>query len=133
EQLAAVGQLAASVAHEVRNPLTSIKMLVEAAQRSQNRKPPTAEDIEVIHGEIARLEQTVQGFLNFARLPSPQRSFCDLRKVVSQGTELVRARARQQGVEVVVSMRDAGGIYDSSEPVPGFADEGQLCTVLVNL
>ena len=71
EQLSAVGQLAASVAHEVRNPLTSMKLLVESALRSNNSKPLNLEDLQVIHREIARLEQTVQGFLNFARLPTP--------------------------------------------------------------
>src|SRR5262249_46607190 len=67
EQLAAVGQLAASVAHEVRNPLTSVKLLVEAAHRTHNRKPLTEEDLEVIYREIVRLEGTVQNLLDFAR------------------------------------------------------------------
>ena len=85
EQLAAVGQLAAGVAHEVRNPLTGIKMLVESALQSGNRKPLNLEDLQVIHREIARLEQTVQGFLNFARLPTPRCTTCDMREVVAPG------------------------------------------------
>jgi signal transduction histidine kinase len=125
EQLAAVGQLAASVAHEVRNPLTGIKMLVESALQSENRKPLNLEDLQVIHREVARLEQTVQGFLNFARLPAPRCSTCDLRDVVRQAVELVGARARQQGVTLDVHAPDA--------PVPAFIDRGQLVTVLVNL
>src|SRR5262249_55949980 len=60
EQLAAVGQLAAGVAHEIRNPLTAVKMLVESALRSDNRKPLQLADLRVIHGEVVRLEQTVQ-------------------------------------------------------------------------
>ncbi len=90
EQLAAVGQLAASVAHEVRNPLTAVKLLVEAALRSHNRKPLTVEDLEVIHGEVARLEQTVQQLLDFARPSAPQRDRCDLRDVVGPALDLVR-------------------------------------------
>ncbi|MCS7046964.1 MAG: MCP four helix bundle domain-containing protein, partial [Gemmataceae bacterium] len=66
QQLAAVGQLAASVAHEIRNPLTSIKMLVEVGLRSQRPKPLTTEHLKIVHGEILRLEQSVQGLLDFA-------------------------------------------------------------------
>jgi signal transduction histidine kinase len=125
EQLAAVGQLAAGVAHEVRNPLTGIKMLVESALHSGNRKPLNLEDLQVIHREVARLEKTVQGFLNFARLPSPKCSDCDLREVVREATELVGGRARQQAVTLAVRTPD--------EPVNVFIDRGQLDTVLVNL
>src|SRR5260221_216295 len=101
-------------------------MLVEAALRPAHGMPLTDEDLHVIHGEITRLEQTVQGFLDFARLPTPRRSACDLREVVNQAVELVRARARQQGVTIAVQARGDG-------PVSGFADPGQLHTVLVNL
>jgi two-component system, NtrC family, sensor histidine kinase HydH len=125
EQLSAVGQLAAGVAHEVRNPLTSVKMLVEAALRPQNRKALNAEDLQVIHREIARLEQTVQGFLDFARPPIPQRAACDLRKIVAQALELVQVRARQQKVDVQVRVPE--------QAVCAEVDRSQLCTVLVNL
>jgi signal transduction histidine kinase len=125
EQLSAVGQLAASVAHEVRNPLTGIKLLVESALRSKNSKPLNLEDLQVIHREIARLEQTVQGFLNFARLPTPQLAICDLRDVVRAAVDLVGARARQLKVEVAVHAHE--------EPVPAHIDRSQMETVLVNL
>src|SRR5262249_28220030 len=98
EQLSAVGRLGASVAHEVRNPLTSIKMLVDAALRAKNAKALTTEDLQVIRGEVARLEQTVQGLLDFARLPAPERCVFDLRDAVIQASELIGPRARQQHV-----------------------------------
>jgi two-component system, NtrC family, sensor histidine kinase HydH len=125
DQLAAVGQLAAGVAHEIRNPLTGIKMLVEAALRSRNPTPLNAEDLRIIHGEVARLEQIVQAFLDFARLPAPQRSRCDLRDVATQARDLVRGRAQQQSVEV--------NLHGLEQPAMGFVDRGQLSTVLVNL
>jgi signal transduction histidine kinase len=125
EQLASVGQLAAGVAHEIRNPLTAIKMLVEVALRSENRKPLQTEDLRVIHSEIARLEQTVQGLLDFARLPAPQRTECDLRQIVAEATELIKARSRQQRVEISTRC--------PSVPVSASVDRAQLRTVLVNL
>lgn len=125
EQLSAVGQLAASVAHEVRNPLTSVKLLVEAARRAPDQKTLTSDDLDVIHREVVRLEQTVQSFLDFARLPLPQRSLVDLREVVGQAVDLVRARARQQKVDIR-SVLPAGSVQAK-------VDRGQLRTVLVNL
>jgi two-component system, NtrC family, sensor histidine kinase HydH len=125
EQLAAVGQLAASVAHEVRNPLTSIKMLVGAAMKSPATQALTPDDLGVICKEVARLEQTVQGLLDFARPSKPQRQPADLRAVVGNALDLVRARARQQGVRLDVRQPD--------EPVVASVDSGQLNTVLVNL
>jgi two-component system sensor histidine kinase HydH len=125
EQLAAVGQLAAGVAHEVRNPLTSIKMLVEAALRAPDTQALSRDDLEVIHGEIKRLESTAQGFLDFARPPRPERTVSDLRAIITQSVELVRARARQQGVTLEVKLPDSA--------LTAEVDHGQIRTVLVNL
>ena len=125
EQLSQVGQLAAGVAHEIRNPLTGIKMLVEAALRPQATRPLNMEDTQVIHREVKRLEQTVQQFLNFARLPAPQIAPCDLREIIRQAWELVRVRARHQHVEPAFHL--------PAETVNVSVDAGQLTTVMVNL
>jgi len=125
EQLSAVGQLAASVAHEVRNPLTAVKMLVEVALRRKNPKPLTSDDLEVIYREIARVEQIVQNLLDFARLPEPKRALCDLREIVAQSVELIQARAHQHKVEIKV--------HCPVDPVPCDVDRNQFCTVLVNI
>jgi signal transduction histidine kinase len=125
EQLAAVGQLAASVAHEVRNPLTAIKLLVGAALKRQNQAGLSAEDLQVIHSEIVRLEQKVQGLLDFARPPAVQRETLDLRDVIAQTLNLVCARADHQHVTIAVCQPDV--------PVCADVDRNQLGNVLVNL
>jgi signal transduction histidine kinase len=125
EQLAAAGQLAAGVAHEVRNPLTGMKILVEAAIRPNRPRTLTAEDLRVIHGEITRMEAIVQHFLDFARPPALSRSVADLREVVWPAIDLVRARARQQGVLLEADL--------PHDEVPTDIDAGQFRAVVVNL
>ena len=125
EHLAAVGRLAAGVAHEVRNPLATIKLLVEGALRREEPRPLSREQLTVLYGEAARLERTVQEFLDFARPPRLQRRPTDLREVIEQAAALVRARAQRQHVRLLAPLPAA--------PVPAVVDPGQLGTVLVNL
>lgn len=124
QQLAAVGQLAASLAHEIRNPLTAIKMLVEAALRDERPRPMSAESLRVVHREVERLEQTVQELLDFARPPTLKRTIVPLSKMINGAVELVQARATRQRVDIRrIKLSD----------VTVDVDEGQLRGVFVNL
>src|SRR5436190_3957698 len=125
EQPAAVGQLAAGVAHELRNPLTAIKMLIQTSREDLEKRGVPADDVQTIETEIRRLEKCLQSFLDFARPPKADFRPLDLSEVVEEAFALVRPRARRQDVELKFTPPDP--------PVEMEADAEQLRQVLLNL
>ena len=79
EQLAVVGQLAAGVAHELRNPLMSIKLLGQTAAKQGENACLRGKDIEVLNVAATRLEKSLQGLLDFARPSKPEKHSFELR------------------------------------------------------
>jgi signal transduction histidine kinase len=128
EQLAAVGQLAAGMAHELRNPLTSMKLLVQGGQGEVSDPwagaALSSRDLAVLEEEITRLEQLVQSFLDFARPPKPDMRVLDICPLVEQTLALVAGRAAAASrVEFITRVRPATAIIDP----------GQVRQVLLNL
>jgi PAS domain S-box-containing protein len=125
EQMMAIGQVAAGVAHELRNPLTSVKGLIQVNLREAKALGLPADDLAVAEHEIRRMERTLQTFLDFARPPQPQRRRLDLPAVVERVFALVAGRARKQGVSLQ---------FDRPESAVALnGDRDQLQQLLLNL
>lgn len=88
-KLAALGQLSAGIAHEIRNPLTSIKILVHSLIDKLGSDEDKREDILVIENEIERMNQTIKRFLDFARPADPMFSSTDINQVLEDTLLLV--------------------------------------------
>jgi signal transduction histidine kinase len=133
EQLAAVGQMAAGMAHELRNPLTSMKILVQAAlggQRSFSDLDGAgigmgSRDLIVLEEEITRLERLVQSFLHFAQPPQLETRVQNVKQLVAESIKLIAHRAALCGTRIELTLPEAA--------VDAAVDAGQLRQVLLNL
>jgi signal transduction histidine kinase len=125
EKMALVGKLAASMAHSIRNPFTSVKMRLFSLSRSLDLDEVQKEDLEVIAGEIRHIDTIVQNFLEFSRPPRLTMQAVSPSSVVDSAIRLLEHRLKAHDVTVIV---------DRPEPLPTVrADVEQLKEVVVNL
>ena len=123
--LAAVGRLAASVAHEVRNPLSAVRGLVQYLAKDFKPDSSQAEYAQAAVEEVDRLERVVSGLLDYSRPREVRLLDTDLAESLNSAANLLRDDPRSEGVEIEVQAPD------SLPPVK--ADPDQIRQVLVNL
>jgi signal transduction histidine kinase len=128
EHLAALGEMAAGIAHEVRNPLTSLRGCAQelADMAKEANHPDAASLAHIMVDEADRLARIVDDFLALSRLRSPELAVVDLEKIIHDVERLTRQRRdlpKALQLKFVIN--------------PGFgtimADEGQLRQVLINV
>jgi len=102
ERLSALGEMAARIAHEVRNPLVSIGAAAQVVAEELPANSLVAGEVQAIAREVKRLDAIVSDFLRFARPRRPEIRSADLRTVVSESIDLVRAKAPQHELLVRV-------------------------------
>jgi len=125
ERLSAAGQLAASLAHEIRNPLASISGAAGILQRGTARPEYQQESLEIIQKESQRLNKLLSGFLNFAkpRLPRVQRT--DVNELITSVQSLVAHTAELNHNSLLLLPQSRNAEID--------CDPEQLKQVLLNL
>jgi len=123
-KMAAVGELAAAVAHEVNNPLTGILGFSELLLAELGRDDPKRADVAVVHSEALRARSIVRALVEFARPRPPQRIATHPNALVKSALDLMRFRAEEHRVAIV---EEYGRVADFE------VDPDALKQVLLNL
>jgi len=125
KRMAAAGNLALGVVHEIRNPLSSIRMNIQMLRETVRPDGDAEENFAIIEEEIQRLNGLLQGILSFARPQHPTVMPVDLGGIVRGVAALCEERLRHAGIEVAVIVDDA--------MAPVTCDPDQVRQVVLNL
>lgn len=124
EKQAAFGLLAAGIAHEVGNPLASISSIVQMLNR-KNSDDYTRERLQMVDGQLTRIQRTLQELVGFSRPASPQVTLVDVHAAISEALNIAKYYKRWKGKKVTTDfaadMKAIHSIYD------------QLVQVVLNL
>lgn len=125
QKMATLGELAAAMAHEIRNPLAGIASAAKIIRGGLEKDDPKAEIFNEINYQTVRLEKIVSNLLQFARTSSPQLSFFDIHQIIDNTLLLSTYQMQSQGIQ-------AEKEFQPDLP-PIHADPEQIQQVLMNI
>jgi len=125
EKLASIGRLAAGVAHEINNPLTSILLYGNMMHESFEADHPLSEHLRFILEDAQRCTEIVKNLLAYSRQAAPSKAVFYLNNMVNESLALIRDQKFFMNVNVVKNFDDHQILVN--------ADKNQLCQVLINL
>ncbi len=125
DRLRALGRLAAGLAHEIRNPLNSIRLTVQLLEHRWNTNSIRREDLETVRKEVDRLSSLLNDLLDLQRSRQPHRQVQPVLPVLEHCINLIDKQADTQNTRI--------RLQTPEEPLQACFDEQQLTQTVVNL
>ena len=100
DKINALGTMAASMAHEIKNPLSSMKVLAQLMPSKYNEKEFREKIIEIVPKEVARIDRVIESLLNFTRTSTPQFTDINLNQLIEKDVKYFSAQANNAGIKI---------------------------------
>lgn len=101
EKLTAMGQIAANIAHEIKNPLMGISGSVQVLMKKYKSYPTMVDTLSKVFEQVQRLDSTLKGLLSFARPQTPYFSKQEINEIIEQILFFIMPQARERKIEIV--------------------------------
>jgi two-component system NtrC family sensor kinase len=125
ERLSALGEFSAGIAHEIRNPLSAIKLNLQMLSKRMDREPESLEKISDSLEGIVRIDKLIRSVLNFARPTMPRFKKDSVQRVLRETVDVMKLHLKRKKISVSV---------DIAPTVPPISfDEDQIRQVFLNL
>ena len=125
DRLSVIGELTASLAHEVRNPLGSIRGAVEIMQDELPEAMKKSEFFRILIEETKRLNTVVENYLQYARRQAPEMKIFDIKETIQNARILLSGQFSRNGHELILKLPDKSCFIKG--------DPNQLWQILINL
>ncbi|MBU0485775.1 MAG: HAMP domain-containing protein [Proteobacteria bacterium] len=133
EKIAIMGQMAATVNHEIKTPLNSLylnlQLLTRQINKCENEDPAVKEKMlkvtSIIDGEIIRISEILEEFVKYARFAPPELKEKDLNNIINKIAEMLTQSAREARVEIKLTLAEDLG--------PVMLDEKKITQAVLNL
>ena len=127
ERRASLGQMAAGVAHEVRNPLATINTAVQALSKTETDREKL-ELMGIMSDEISRTNTVIEDLLDYARPRDPQPELFEVQELIDHTKTLADVMAKKQMAKILTRVES-----DGAEPLTIYGDPVHMRQVLLNL
>ena len=125
-KLRLIGKLTASLMHEIRNPLSAIKLNIDYLTLIKDTLPDEALDsIELTKDALTRIQYLVDNILTFTRKNVREQEFCSINEIAKTSVDLLRSSARKRNIKLILEL-------DEKMPFSYF-DKNKILQVFVNL
>ncbi len=125
EKLASIGRLSATIAHEIRNPLTSVKLNIQKLAELSNLGETEKEHLEIARAGIEQIEKFIKDLLSYTRVSTLQKDYFSLEEIMEESIKMLQGSLKEKEIRVKK-------FYKAGLP-PAYVDADRLRQVFLNV